>query len=76
MAMCGSGAKTGYDANYYKNSPKEDPPGPAQASDRVVRGGCWYFHGRYCRSASRYRYEPGYRLSYLGFRVAAVQSGR
>ncbi len=65
-----------YDENYYKNSPKEDPPGSAQTSDRVVRGGSWYFFGRFCRSAYRCRIEPGYRLNYLGFRVAAVQSGR
>ena len=30
-----------YDENYYKNSPKEDPPGPAQGLHRVVRGGGW-----------------------------------
>ncbi len=65
-----------YDANYYKNSPKEDPPGPAQASSRVVRGGSWGSHGGNCRSALRDRDEPGLRFGSLGFRVAAVQSGR
>ena len=65
-----------YDENYYKNSPKEDPPGPAQASYRVVRGGSWGDVGWGCRSAFRYRLEPGYRDADLGFRVAAVQSGR
>ncbi len=65
-----------YDENYYKNSPKEDPPGPAQASLRVVRGGSWLYDGRDCRSADRGRDEPGYRFNDLGFRVAAVQSGR
>ena len=65
-----------YDANYYKNSPKEDPPGPAQASCRVVRGGSWGDDGRNCRSAFRFWVEPGCRDTYLGFRVAAVQSGR
>ena len=65
-----------YDLNYYKTSPREDPPGPAQASDRVVRGGCWGAHGRICRSALRRRVEPGGRRYDLGFRVAAVQSGR
>ena len=65
-----------YDANYYKNSPKEDPPGPAQASSRVVRGGSWFNDGWYCRSAHRGGRGPGDRSGNLGFRVAAVQSGR
>ena len=65
-----------YDASYYKNSPKEDPPGPAQASDRVVRGGGWDGRGRFCRSAFRDWSEPGRRDDDLGFRVVAVQSGR
>ena len=64
-----------HDANYYKNSPREDPPGPAQASARVVRGGGWGDHGGDCRSAGRIGGEPGFRGSGLGFRVAAVQSG-
>ncbi len=65
-----------YDHDYYKNSPKEDPPGPAQASYRVVRGGGWHNNGRDCRSAGRFSLEPGNRSNNLGFRVAAVQSGR
>ena len=65
-----------HDENYYKNSPRENPPGPAQASLRVIRGGGWIFDGWYCRSAFRFRVDPGCRLDYLGFRVAAVQSGR
>ena len=64
-----------YDADYYKNSPKEDPPGPAQASGRVVRGGSWGISGRRCRSAFRGGDGPGIRFDDLGFRVAAVQSG-
>ncbi len=64
-----------YDANYYKNSPREDPPGPAQASLRVVRGGSWFNIGFDCWYADRFWFEPGNRGSAIGFRVAAVQSG-
>ncbi len=64
-----------YDEDYYKNNPREDPPGPAKVSDRVVRGGCWGSDGRRCRSANRFWFEPGNRRNNLGFRVAAVQSG-
>ncbi len=63
----------GHAENYYKSSPREDPPGgPAHASSRVVRGGGWDDHGRLCRSSSRSRGNPDNRRRYLGFRVAAV----
>jgi formylglycine-generating enzyme required for sulfatase activity len=37
---------------------------------RVVRGGSWRNDSRYCRSAGRFRYEPGLRNSSFGCRVA------
>ena len=54
----------------------EDPMVTTAASIRVVRGGSWINFGRCCRSAFRFWFEPGNRYDYLGFRVAAVQSGR
>jgi len=65
-----------YDKEYYKRSPVEDPLSSAEASYRVIRGGCWYYDPRYCRSASRRWYTPSNRGSDLGFRVARVQSSR
>ncbi len=59
-----------YSGDYYANSPLEDPTGPESGSIRVYRGGSWDFTARSCRSAYRYGYWPGYRLHYLGFRVA------
>jgi formylglycine-generating enzyme required for sulfatase activity/predicted Ser/Thr protein kinase len=64
-----------YDDKYYKKSPENDPPGPPEAADRVIRGGGWYGFPRNCRSAYRFRYSPGYRINFLGFRVARVRSG-
>lgn len=58
-----------YDADYYKNSTKEDPTGPATGSDRVLRGGSWQNHGRLCRSACRDRAGESYRSLNAGFRV-------
>jgi formylglycine-generating enzyme required for sulfatase activity len=46
------------------------------ATGRVARGGSWAFVAGYCRSASRGRSEPGLRGGRLGFRVAAVPSGK
>jgi formylglycine-generating enzyme len=66
----------GYAADYYKQSPVNDPMGSAVASSRVFRGGGWRSRPRYARSAYRFRFEPGYRSVDLGFRLALVQSVR
>lgn len=42
-------------------------------ADRVIRGGAWDDHARYCRSAFRSRDVPDNRNYYLGFRCARVQ---
>jgi formylglycine-generating enzyme required for sulfatase activity len=46
-----------------------DPTGAASGSDRVLRGGSWYFISVYCRSAVRSRNSPDLRSADLGFRV-------
>ena len=52
------------------------PTGPASGERRVLRGGSWYNSARYCRSASRFRYGPGYRSSYFGFRLCCSAGPR
>ncbi len=47
-----------------------DPTGPASGPGRVWRGGSWYGIPRYCRSAIRDHYPPGYRYQVCGFRAA------
>jgi sulfatase modifying factor 1 len=47
----------------------ENPVGPAQGSNRVARGGCWFNLASLCRSANRSRFDPSDRCSLLGFRV-------
>jgi formylglycine-generating enzyme required for sulfatase activity len=39
---------------------------------RVLRGGSWFSHARYCRSAYHGIYAPDYRFSSIGFRVAVL----
>jgi uncharacterized protein (TIGR02996 family) len=56
----------------YLAAPAHDPSGPSGGSHRVRRGGIWYAEAWFCRSASRFCYEPGDRLNGLGFRVALV----
>jgi formylglycine-generating enzyme required for sulfatase activity len=65
-----------YDGDYYKSSPVDDPKGPEKASARVFRGGCWAPDGAFCRAAARGLQKPSFRLSGLGFRVAAVPPGK
>ncbi|MGZ0019425.1 formylglycine-generating enzyme family protein [Nitrosomonas sp. wSCUT-2] len=61
-------------ADWYGDYPREaviDPIGPGQGDRRVVRGGSWYFHASYTRSACRYGLEPEFRAYSLGFRLVS-----
>jgi formylglycine-generating enzyme required for sulfatase activity len=58
-----------YDANYYQDSPADDPPGPDQKGLRVIRGGSWSDKGWQCRAACRDDSSPERRYSDVGFRV-------
>jgi uncharacterized protein (TIGR02996 family) len=60
-----------YGNDYYKNSPKKDPQGPAEGSKHMFRGGSWYYVGWYCRSATR-EATFGHRPNGQGFRVVMV----
>ncbi len=67
-----------YEADYYKECKKDgvvkDPEGPKpeSGSHRVLRGGSWNNNAEYCRSAYRCNDTPGYRNSYVGFRLVFV----
>ncbi|GAK60834.1 signal transduction protein [Candidatus Vecturithrix granuli] len=43
-------------------------------SDRVVRGGSWYYGAGYCRSAHRLGGDPGDRIGSVGFRLLRTPS--
>jgi formylglycine-generating enzyme required for sulfatase activity len=58
-----------YSESWYRNSPRVDPAGPPNGSERVLRGGSWQNHGRLCRSACRDRAGVSYRSLNAGFRV-------
>ena len=61
-----------YDKNYYSWGTTVDPQGTGASRVRVLRGGCWNYHPRICRSANRSWRAPGYRLFDVGFRVILV----
>jgi formylglycine-generating enzyme required for sulfatase activity len=58
-----------YAKDYYEQSPKVDPKGPATGKHRVLRGGSWLVTEGNCRSASRFWMSPGDKANYVGFRV-------
>jgi len=66
----------GGDVYHYAQSAVVNPQGPAEASQRVIRGEGWSSSPRGCRSAFRFRDAPDVRNCYLGFRVARGQSAR
>jgi formylglycine-generating enzyme required for sulfatase activity len=61
-----------YERNYYRNSPRYDPPGPPAGTLRVVRGGSCLQIGRFCRSAYRFGVSPENRDLDVGMRVVMV----
>ncbi|MGH7598325.1 MAG: SUMF1/EgtB/PvdO family nonheme iron enzyme [bacterium] len=65
-----------YGEDYYEVCKKqgivENPTGPETGSFRVLRGGCWGGHARYCRSADHNRAYPAGRDFSIGFRLVFV----
>ena len=58
-----------YQSDYYASSPPSNPLG-GTGSDRVLRGGSWFYFAQSCRAANRNRGDPGARSYSLGFRLA------
>ncbi len=59
-----------YGSTYYSTSPATNPPGPTSGSDRVLRGGAWYYDSYGLRSSLRGANSPGVSGYGIGFRVA------
>lgn len=60
-----------YASDYYGFAEYDNPLGPAGGTQRVLRGGSWYFYGGDFRNASRNRDEPDTTTSVAGFRLVA-----
>ena len=58
----------------YPSRPVTDPKGPATASGRVYRGGCWSHGASRCRVAGRCWGGPDAARRFLGFRVCLASS--
>ena len=53
----------------YSSSSQVNPTGANSGSDRVCRGGCWYYAARLCCSSYRSDDNPYSRRKYVGFRL-------
>lgn len=56
-------------SGYYAFGENENPKGPEDGFEKVLRGGGWYFRGRNCRAAARYSANPKEKSNSIGFRV-------
>ena len=63
-----------YGEDYYGKSVAENPQGPSQGTDRVLRGGSWYNFSKICRSAYRFSNSPINLVYNFGFRVVVPGS--
>ena len=58
-----------YDA--YSTSAQTNPKGASSGSRRVIRGGSWDYRAFIYRTAIRLNCTPGYRYSFIGFRLVS-----
>jgi formylglycine-generating enzyme required for sulfatase activity len=59
-----------YSESYYQISPSSNPLGPNFGQYRLVRGGAWNYSDSNVRSVDRFRNNPTYSSSSVGFRCA------
>jgi formylglycine-generating enzyme len=60
--------------DYYNKSPVDDPRGPSEGSERMIRGGYWGSSSDYIGSPLRFANGPRYRDERNGFRLARGRS--
>jgi formylglycine-generating enzyme required for sulfatase activity len=58
-----------YKVDYYEDAPRQDPRGPDEGKNKVVRGGAWRFSAEDCRHGYRYNENPGYADVCFGYDI-------
>ncbi|MDD3875861.1 MAG: formylglycine-generating enzyme family protein, partial [Bacteroidales bacterium] len=61
-----------YNSDYYHNSTVNNPRGPDDGENRVVRGGSWGNSARFCRCAMRNYQKPDGKKNFIGFRIVST----
>ncbi len=64
-----------YSAGYYSRSSSDNPLGPTEGSEKILRGGSWFFEALYAQTAFRYNINPEYTYNFAGFRCAMSDVG-
>ena len=59
-----------YAHDYYRCSPKKNPPGPPAGRRRASRGGSWRHRVKFSRCAARSSLPPAFKYADYGFRLA------
>ena len=59
-----------FSGTYYAESPSENPRGPREGTERVVRGGSWFDSGNFTDTFVRFPIEPEGASNTIGFRCA------
>lgn len=59
-----------WDADYYRQSPENNPAGPLTGVRRASRGGAWRHAYTMCRVTLRSKLDPSFRYNDYGFRLA------
>ncbi|MDR2353714.1 MAG: formylglycine-generating enzyme family protein [Deltaproteobacteria bacterium] len=62
-----------YSPDYYEESPTDDPTGPTEGKEKILRGGAFCDDPVYCKSARRYTEAPDELSGSFGFRVVMVK---
>jgi formylglycine-generating enzyme required for sulfatase activity len=65
-----------YDKDYYKKGPAVNPRGALSGKERSYRGGGCCGRIQFLRSSGRYKLEPSYKHSDMGFRVVKKAPGK
>jgi len=61
-----------YNANYYSNSPSQNPIGPSTGDGKVLRGGAWDSYDDDARASYRGNDDPDNHYDSYGFRCVAA----
>ncbi len=58
-----------YGEAYYQKNARDNPRGPDEGVNRVLRGGCWLDRAKDCRTAIRFNFNPEKGFKSIGFRL-------